>query len=1008
VLYACGESDNDGPYIWAFNPDGSVKWKVGTDDIDNYNVVPRTLTINGNFLVVGATYNAVVTDEREIAVITLNKADGTVDESYTLSTNNIGQKRIRDFAVDGSGNHIIVGSSEGETISENNIAPVKTSWGSNVNILTVANSSLSAPILPWNYNVEVQNDPLDINAWYGADSINQFNSLPVHSVTGVGGPQYYEAPRDYADGQLQLVVSNTGTTWKIRLDATWVNGAAQIHLLAQNGSYTFSITTTPGGYVVTQASPTWTDVGGGIFEVEVTAVEPLADNTYNINSLTIIKSPMLVYLRYVPAGQTSYNGKTAGQIYEYGVENSGQGYATNDIVKVYGSQMGGIDTVTLTGTSWPNSDSNLLYFAADDYPGFSEVQAGWRASGPGIDGWATISSVQNTAGLWRFDLAQGITLQEGVTYTLDNNGNDIVFPVYDYGNNYFGINSDPEGKVADAVAATTRIVMSQNVDYRGIENTSLYSAGTEYTAGQIVFNGTNGINAPWTVGVNTTLTAINALMNVGTTLTLTLGGTNISTTVLEELGIGDGEYVYLVGDLSGFGTSGTNLDSIRVGLGTYTGTWNLRRGLSSQAFIRTGTWEHTYGGSEYEQFTSVVHDSYDNSVYALGEFYNGTNEMALFKFNYEGDVTWIKYVEDESGDGDDSGSVAVDGTGNVYICATNNDGDTLVTKLDSTGTLVWQAIQNNSDHWNNQPSMVVDTNGDVIIGGSYYNQNDPDENHYLWSFMKLNKADGSLIWARYLDNAEKYDMYDMYDYDADSMTVQGDDIVYAGMAYDTNNNYFVALAFKFNTTGLGLGTYGRWIWSADTNASWSSNTSSAVVTTATIPEVDQTVFTQNTGSLTVTADAVGTVTPSGYPLGVPGNLEFNDGSELTTAGIARHSVEVGGGSLTLTADMNGKFIYYYSPFSGQSSNIIIPANAATPLPIGFTLTVVVGEYNGQTVYVNNAFNEIGDLGVKILVSGTTEFATNYWMFDSGAAGIYTIMKIDTDTWMLAGPGISID
>jgi hypothetical protein len=94
VMYACGENDDGPQYVWAFNTDGSVKWKVGIDDIDNNNVIPRTLSVRGDFLVVSATYNDVVTDEREIAVITLNKADGTVDESYTLSTNNIGSKRV--------------------------------------------------------------------------------------------------------------------------------------------------------------------------------------------------------------------------------------------------------------------------------------------------------------------------------------------------------------------------------------------------------------------------------------------------------------------------------------------------------------------------------------------------------------------------------------------------------------------------------------------------------------------------------------------------------------------------------------------------------------------------------------------------------------------------------------------------------------------------------------------------------------------------------------------------
>jgi hypothetical protein len=253
-------------------------------------------------------------------------------------------------------------------------------------------------------------------------------------------------------------------------------------------------------------------------------------------------------------------------------------------------------------------------------------------------------------------------------------------------------------------------------------------------------------------------------------------------------------------------------------------------------------------------------------------------------------------------------------------------------------------------------------------------------------------------------------MYDMYDYDNDVMTVQGDNIFFGGYAMDSNDTRPVALAFKFNTNGGGMGTYGRWVYTTDPNASWIDNTSNAVVIDGSgadsVEESDQTVFTSSTGNVTVTVDDVGSLTANSYILGIEGKLVFVDESELTTAGIARHSVDSGDNSIWLTASMNGKFRYYANNPGGLNSTIYIPTNANTPLPIGFTLTVVMGDFNGSRVYVNNDDNS----DVQILVSGNDNFGVNYWQFNANtnAAGVYTIMKVDTDTWMLAGPDITID
>ena len=139
--------------------------------------------------------------------------------------------------------------------------------------------------------------------------------------------------------------------------------------------------------------------------------------------------------------------------------------------------------------------------------------------------------------------------------------------------------------------------------------------------------------------------------------------------------------------------------------------------------------------------------------------------------------------------------------------------------------------------------------------------------------------------------------------------------------------------------------------------------------------------------------------------GAPG-IVFSDGSEINQAGISRHSVDNGDNGHWLTADMYGKFRYFANNPDAFNSTLYIPLDADVPLPIGYTLTVVIGDFNNSRVYVNND----GNSDVKILASGSDNFSNDYWQFNAntGAAGIYTIMKVDTDTWMLAGPDITVD
>jgi len=1004
-LFAGGSNSNGPEYIWAFNSDGTVRWKVGIDDFNGYNVRPRTMVTSGDNLVVGVTFSD-NNEDSQIGTITLAQSDGTFVSSSNYTTNTTSWREITDLAIDDTDGHILVGQTYGENVPINDVTPNRQPWGSNDGILTVANSVFATPLLPWGDMIEVQIDPEDANSWTQPSAINRFSNLAVTTVTGTGGPQYYEGGNtDYADGQLQLVVGGTGTTWTLRLDATWVNGTAQTHLLAQNGTYQFTIA--PGDYVVSQLTP-WTDVGGGIFEASISVEDSLADGTGNINSIIINKSVMAVELYYVPEGQS--NGVGPGQIWNYGINFSGQGYASGDVVKVLGSQMGGVDTISLSGTTWTASNNSASFLIAD-YPGFSVVQNGWRMSGPGINGWATLSEVQNTGATWRFDVPQGIVLEEGQQYSIDNNGNDITLTLGDYGAGPY-INFT-DGRVSEQVAATTRLIMPTGVDYRGAPSGPAFTNGVEYSTNAGLYtdfaNGTSG-SLMLTYALWSDTAARDAMLALGTgdvlIVSINSGSepTSRTFTFTNEWaetfpGIWQIDYTTTVSESSGWPV----LSAIIPDGITFTGTWDLRRSLDSQAFIITPSWQHTYGGNGYQIFNSVTYDSFDNSVYAHGSFNNNNTELAVFKFDYAtGDITWVKYVEDTEGSGDDASSIIADGTGNVYVCALNDNGETIVTKLTSTGTLVWQVLQVDSDHWDNDPTMGLDSNGDIIIGGDYY-YNDVESD--LWSFMKLSKVDGSLIWARKLGNAEDFNMNAFSDYGTDLMSVVGDNAYFAGQVYDANDDDYVAIAAKINTSGAGLGTYDRWIYSNDTLASWVDNTSNAVVIDASssqaIVESDETVFTKNNDNISVTADAVGNVNPFTYELGGDSKIVFADGSELKSSGIARHAVDHGDNYIRLSAGMNGKFIYFNDNPNSFNSTIEIPLNSDVALPIGFTVTVVIVEFGGMSVFVNN--NGQGD--VIIYGSGSTG-SSGWWAFsDNGDNGIYTIMKVDTNTWMLAGPDV---
>ena len=1012
-MYAVGTSDYGYQYVWAFNADSTVKWKVGIDDITGSDAYPFTVHWKNGFLTVGVKYYNGDYGSDDVAVIELSDSDGSVTDNSILSAElQSSNKYLYDSDVLADGSPVIVGQLEGE-YSTVTATPRRESWASKQNILVVDNSNFSTIPAPWSNNgFQVQRDANDNNSWDNVTSLNWFKDVPVYTVTGSGGPQTYTEAIDYVDGHLRFQQGSGGPSY-IELDTDWINGTGQNFLLSQGGAYTFDITIF-GARVLFQMFGNWTNPTPGVSRAEGTVTQTLngafdAGTVYNVTLFTILQNRATTQLRYVPAGLTN-GSATGGMIDSVDFLYYGNGYENNDVVKVRGSDIGGVDTITLTGTSNLNTANNSLYFLVEDYPGFSVVENGWRASGPGIDGWATLSNVQNAGGtLWRFDVPDGISLQAGETYTIDNNGNDVTITIFKYYGSLYPANYS--GHVTDAQASTSRMEINSGVDYRGVENTSTYTAGTDYVSGTIsvVFDTLSG---NWLLGVDATNTAIIALLQNGDTLT-DVGGVGNTINITSGPTIVGDNYAYVINDTSAFLGSGSSVPNFTTGNGTYpTTTWNIRSSLDGQAFIWTPNWQHTFGGGNYEYFTSVAYDDSDTSIFALGYFNDANGNTALFKFDQNGDKLWSKHIEDASQIGGDPGTVAVDNNGSVFVSAVNDNGWTVVTKLNSSdGTIVWQSVQQNSDNWDNFPQIGVDSNGDVIVAGAYYNQNDPQNTHYVWSVQKLHGADGNLAWARFFDDAEQYDMYEMYDNDCQVLSVVDTSIYFGGYVYDENDQWYQAIAVKLPTDGTGTGTYGRWIYSEDQDAQWSLNTGNVSITNLIITATD-TLTLVNTGySASTSNDAVGGVTASGFPVGGGGHITgvkgivFDDGTTLETGGLSRHSTTQGGNSMTLDATMNGKFLHY----NGNQGNswIYVPGNTDVPLPIGFIVTIILDDYSGNQVYINNATGNSYDANINAVGFGAN--ISNYWYIGgNGNTGVYTLLKVDTNRWVLSGPEITND
>jgi uncharacterized delta-60 repeat protein len=199
-------------------------------------------------------------------------------------------------------------------------------------------------------------------------------------------------------------------------------------------------------------------------------------------------------------------------------------------------------------------------------------------------------------------------------------------------------------------------------------------------------------------------------------------------------------------------------------------------------------------GSGTDEITAIAIDA-QNNIYVTG-FSKGNNTSTDFltvKYNPNGDTIWTRSY-DFIAEYDQANSIAVDGSGNIYVCgqsdsdpsAVIND-DYLTIKYNPSGNMLWTKRFNGIGNAIDRPvKIVLDNNANCYITGRSNNGTDDD-----FVTIKYNST-GVQSWIKY-DDRGGWDR-------ASAMAIDGANNIYITGKSQNNANYdFWTL--KYSSTG---------------------------------------------------------------------------------------------------------------------------------------------------------------------------------------------------------------
>jgi uncharacterized delta-60 repeat protein len=165
-------------------------------------------------------------------------------------------------------------------------------------------------------------------------------------------------------------------------------------------------------------------------------------------------------------------------------------------------------------------------------------------------------------------------------------------------------------------------------------------------------------------------------------------------------------------------------------------------------------WVQRYNGpgNDEDWATYIVADNSGNVYVTGGSFGNGTgSDYATIKYNANGVQQWVQRYNGPGNDDDRAFSCSVDGSGNVYVTgkSTGNGpyGDYVAIKYNADGVQQWVQRYNGPGNGDDEAnSIAVDGSGNIYLTGSSWGSG----TSYDFATLKYN-TDGIQQWVQRYD-----------------------------------------------------------------------------------------------------------------------------------------------------------------------------------------------------------------------------------------------------------------
>ncbi|MBI3501945.1 MAG: SBBP repeat-containing protein [Bacteroidetes bacterium] len=203
-------------------------------------------------------------------------------------------------------------------------------------------------------------------------------------------------------------------------------------------------------------------------------------------------------------------------------------------------------------------------------------------------------------------------------------------------------------------------------------------------------------------------------------------------------------------------------------------------------------WTRRYNGSgNGEDRANALVLNKDGNIYVTGKTFssNGDFDFLTLKYDNSGNLQWVKTHDGTSGANDEAKSIAVDGSGNVYVTGdADNAGtgeDYTTIKYDASGNELWVQAFDGTGRMDNVSAIAVDASGNSYITGCI--QMGPNLTDMDFATLKYD-ANGNVLWTQTFNGS-----------------ANGNDMTNA-LALDASNNVIVTGFSQGDTSGLDIAT----------------------------------------------------------------------------------------------------------------------------------------------------------------------------------------------------------